>query len=421
MSGRQRTLWATAVVIAVLAGCGGGGDDGDVGTLGPFWVSTDIAAADIDGDGRTDVVSVAMLSGGSGPDNGYLDIRRQVAAGSFTAYDRYAVGRYPWRVEIGDVDGDGAPDLVMLDVIGGSSSNQDTLYLLLQDRTNRGRFLAPRVIASGLATYDFTIADINRDGAPDIVIAGGLAGADGALLLVQNAAQRGSFQPPAPLPLPGRAAQVGAGDLNGDGLTDLAFYATTGFSVAAGSSGHILIVHGQSGGGFGSPRGFAPQIGLNAQLVRIADVDGNGLPDVLVLFNPFSTDYRAKLTVLMQTSTDSFGAIDTSLSNIRGTDGFVVGDLNGDSRPDVATTGFFPVGSPTVVRSNTNLLLPIGGGAYGVAAIYEMPAAMEAINAADIDGDGLNDLVLLGGDDNRAFVMTQSRSAPGTFLAPRAL
>jgi hypothetical protein len=122
----------------------------------------------------------------------------------------------------------------------------------------------------------------------------------------------------------------------------------------------------------------------------------------------------------MQT-TDSFGAVDTSLSNIRGIDGFVVADLNGDSRPDVATTGFFPVGSPTVVRSNTNLLLPIGGGAYGVAAIYEMPAAMEAINAADIDGDGLNDLVLLGGDDNRAFVMTQSRSAPGTFLTPRAL
>jgi hypothetical protein len=76
-------------------------------------VLTDIAGADIDGDGRSDVASVAMLNSGSGLYNGYVDIRRQNAAGTFTAYDRYAVGRYPWRVEIGDIDGDGAPDLVI--------------------------------------------------------------------------------------------------------------------------------------------------------------------------------------------------------------------------------------------------------------------------------------------------------------------
>ncbi len=111
----------------------------------------------------------------------------------------------------------------MLDVIGGSSSNNDVLYLLLQDPANLGRFVAPRAIASGRATYDLTIADINRDGAPDITIPGG---GDEAQFLMQSEGQRGTFQPLTTLALPGRATQVSSGDPNGDGLVDLVFYAT---------------------------------------------------------------------------------------------------------------------------------------------------------------------------------------------------
>jgi hypothetical protein len=87
---------------------------------------------------------------------------------------------------------------------------------------------------------------------------------------------------------------------------------------------------------------------------------------------------------------------------------------------DVATTGFYPTGSPTVVRAQTGVLFPIGGGAYGIAAIYEMPISTDSITAADLDGDGLTDLILQGGD-NQAFVMQQAPASPGSFFAPRAL
>jgi len=401
------------IFFATLVACGGGGTDDF--SITPFWVETDIASADIDRDGRADVATVAALIRGVGDQEGHLKIYRQGTSGAFTV-DEYVVGQFPWRVEVHDIDGDAREDVLVLDVIG-EGFNNDVLYLLLQDSANPGRFLAPRAIATGLATYDFTVSDLNGDGAPDIVIAGGPGGSDGAQLLMQNAAQRGTFQPLTTLALPGRAQQVHSGDLNGDGLVDLAFYATTSFNVNTGSSGHIVISYGQAGGGFAPPITHAPQVGLNSELVRIADVEGNGLADVLVVFNPFSSDYRGKLTVLLQTTLGVFGAVD-SFPSLRGIDGFVVSDLNGDKRPEVATTGFFPDGSR--VRSSTNILAHVGGGVYGLAAVYEMPASMSAINAADVDGDGLNDLLLLGGD-NRAFVMQQSGASPGTFLPAHAL
>lgn len=404
------------VVLALAAACGGGDEQS---VLGSLWVQTDIAGADIDGDGRADVVTVAMLQQRFGVSDGYLKIYRQLTPGAFSA-QQIVIGRYPWRVAVADIDGDGAPDLLVLDVIGGSGVNDDVLYLLLQDPNNRGRFLAPRVIASGLSTYDFTVTDVNDDGVPDIVIAGGADGRNGVQWLVQNRLRRGTFQAPTTFVMPGRAANLTAADLDGDGRADLVTYSVLDFSVAANSPGLIVAAYALPGGGYGTPFTLAPQLGLNAQIVRVADVDGNGLPDILVAFTAISTSFRAKLTVLLQTVNGRFTAVDTTLANLSGLDGFVVADLNGDNRPDVATTGFFPVGSPTTVRSHTNLLVPIDAGAYGVAAVLDMPVPMDRINAVDINGDGLNDLILLG-DTNRAFVMLQSAASPGTFAAPRQL
>lgn len=414
---RGITSWVARLVIpALLVGC----PSGEL-QFGPLWVKTSIAAADLDGDGRQDVVTVAEYVPGSGADDyGVLKVYRQTAAGSFATPDEVRVGRYPWRVKIGDVDGDDAPDLVVLGVEGGSGQS-GVVYLLLQDRNNRGRFLAPQVIATtSRQFYDLALADLNGDRALDLVLAEGIGGGDGAQVLYQRATPRGTFNAPVAIALPGRAAHVAAGDLNADGLVDLAFYVTTGFNVYTGSTGNAMLVYGQLSGGFSNLTVLAPQIGLNAALVEITDVDDNGLNDVLIAFTPFSIDYQAKLTVLLQTATGSFAAVDSSLAGLSGIDGFVVANLNGDVYPEVATAGFFPTGSPTTVHSRVNVLVPIGPGAYGLAASYDMPAAMSRITASDLDGDTRNDLVVLGGD-NRAFVMLQSAGTPGTFLPARPL
>ena len=66
------------------------------------------------------------------------------------------------------------------------------------------------------------------------------------------------------------------------------------------------------------------------------------------------------------------------------------------------------------------MLVPTIAGRYTQTAAIEMPVPMSRINAIDLDGDTLTDLILLG-EGNRAFVMFQSAAARGTFGAPRQL
>lgn len=400
--------FACAAILAMsLAACGGG-DDGD--GIGPVWIETSIAAADLDGDGLQDVVTLSSYSQSYNVKDGVLGVHLQTAGFAFAAPENIDVGNYPWLVRIADVDGDGAPDLVVLDV-QPPAPQESVVYLLLQDRNRRGHFLPPQAIAAVYWCYDFLLADVNKDGAPDLVLASTLAGGNGGLVAYQRLGERGTFDAPVEIALPGRATNVAAGDLDGDGLLDLAFYAVT----SDFPTGSAMLVYGLPGGGFGDAVVLAPQTGVNSKLVAIADVDGNGLPDVVLAFTPSLTPYQSHLTVLLQTSLDAFQPVDTSLAGMWGLDGFAVANLNGDNLPDVAATGFFPTGSPTTVQSRTHLLVSAGNGYFGLVASYAMPVATSRITAADLNGDVLNDLVLMG-EDNRAFVMLQSFGSPGTFL-----
>ena len=121
--------------------------------------------------------------------------------------------------------------------------------------------------------------------------------------------------------------------------------------------------------------------------------------------------------MLQSAPAGSFGAVDTSLSGVNGIDGGVVADLNGDGRPDFASVGFYPVGSPSTVNSSLNIFHQSGGGAFNLAATMAMPISSSRLAAGDVNGDGLNDLLVLG-PDNRVLVLFQSATARGSFMAP---
>lgn len=417
------SLACIALALA-LAGCIDPGDNG-VAT-DTVWVQTDIAGADLDGDGRTDIVTIASQQPSSGVADGYLKIYRQTAPGSFVT-TLIQVGRYPWRLKIQDVNGDGAPDLLVLDVIGGSGVSDDVLYLLLQDANNRGRFLPARAVASGLTANDFVVTDANLDLAPDIITAGVPGGGTGAAQYLQTLVLPGFFREPTTLAIDGRVATIAAGDVGGSGRADLVSYAVLDTSAGADAPGQLVVNYSTLLAGVGPGTFFltpgrvmASHVGVNARAIQVADVDGNGLADIVTCFTPISTTYQAKISVVLQRPLNQIAVVDTSISNLSGLDGFVVADLNGDNSPDVATTGFYPVGSPSTVRSRTNILAPTATGRYVQTAAIDMPVAMSRINAVDVDGDGLNDLILLG-DSNRAYVMYQSFVLRGTFAAPRQL
>jgi hypothetical protein len=402
--------------LLVLAGCGGGG--GDDSWLYPLWVPTDVRVADIDGDGRADVLTIAQLATSQSAREGRLVVRLQTAPGTFAPAQTYVVGIYPWRMALGDIDGDGAPDLVLTDV-GDSATTADdeSVWMLLQDGNTPGQFLAPqRLAVEPIRPYDVAIGDVSGDQVPDIVVADSLPPGRGATLLLQDAGQRGSFLSPALIPLPGDAIRVAIRDMNGDGRKDgvfRMFLSQTDFVQTA-----VGIVYQQPAGVLAPAVSVSPQTGLNSATLAITQYDDNGLADVVEFFTPASTSFQAKLTTLLQMQEDSFAAVDTSLAGVNGIDGGVVADLDGDGRADFASVGFYPVGSPSTVYSTLNLFLQNGSGGFSLTASIAMPISASRLAAGDVDGDGLNDLVVLGGD-NQVVLLLQS--SPGTFLAPQLL
>jgi hypothetical protein len=236
---------------------------------------------------------------------------------------------------------------------------------------------------------------------------------------------RGTFDAPTVLPLAGRVTRVASGDVAASGRADLVSYAV--LDTGADAPGQLVVNYSTLVSGVGSRTFFltpgrvmASQVGLSAQAIAVVDVDANGLADIVTCFTPVSTAFEPRISVVLQRPLNQIEVVDTSIANLSGLDGFVVADLNGDGSPDVATTGSFSAGSTNTVRSRTNLLAPTVTGRYVQTAAIDMPVAMSRIGAADVDGDGLNDLLLLG-DSNRAFVMYQSFVLRGTFGAPRQL
>jgi hypothetical protein len=403
----------TPVFVLLLTSCGGD----DPWGIFPLWVPTDVQIADIDGDGRLDIITIAQLSSSMSQREGHLVVRRQTAPGVFTAPQTYIVGVYPWKLAVADIDGDGAPDLVLTDA---GQTTVGSVWLLRQNSARRGTFLpAQLLMETTSAPYGIAVGDVNGDSVPDLVFTSRLAGVVGATLLVQNAAQRGSFLPPAPLALPGNATAVTIGDLNGDGRKDIVL--RVGLSVVNGISTTALGGLYQQVGGTLSPWRELPsaQSGINSQLLTVIDINGDGVNDIVEFLTPQSTDYQARITSLIQDPVNNgFSKVDSSLAGIWGIDGAVVVDLDGNGRPDFATVGISPSSSP--VKSNLNILLQDGNGAFHLAQSLPIPISASRVAAGDLNADGLNDIIVLGGD-NKVFVMLQSAAAPGTFMEPQFL
>ena len=400
------------IVLGFISILGSGGADDD-SWLFPLGVETDVVVTDIDGDGRKDVLTLAMLSTSMSHDEGHIMLYRQTDQGGFSTPNTYIVGEYPWQLSVSDIDGDTLPDLLVTDV------DLNNVQLLLQDPNGNGQFLPPRQIAGGVYAYETAVADFNNDGASDIAIVDAHKGSNRIVMLYQDPVNHGEFLPAVDLILPGSSADITTGDINGDGLADLLtwIYLTPGSWTP---HGELAISLQQPDGSLGPITTLAPQTGFNVGLLKIADYNGDGANDLFVFFTPFSIDYKAKITVVLQESaTGTFAApVDTSLAGIRGIDDAVVADLNGDDRPDFAVVGFFPAGS--TVRSRLNLFTQSGGGAFSLTGAYNLPIWASHIAAGDIDADGLNDLVVFGGD-NECMVLIQSPIMTGSFQPPKSL
>src|SRR5258705_297409 len=197
----------------------------------------------------------------------------------FAPHVDYAAPGSPQAIVRGDFDRDGDPDLATANFRGTVSifmNNGDGTFQPAQDYS-RGGQSGPTFPGQPLS---LATADVNRDGKEDLITSNAgpsifSGGANTVSVLLGNG--DGTFQAKTDYPAGVNPRFVSTADLNRDGVLDLAVADTGDFS---GTTEAISILLGNGDGTFhmGAQFGAGPQ----PIFISIGDLDGDGLPDLAV-------------------------------------------------------------------------------------------------------------------------------------------
>jgi len=247
------------------------------------------------------------------------------------------------------------------------------------------RTLAPAVeFPAPLPTgaSDHTLADIDGDHRPDVLIAAG----GQAIVILRNTTvgEAVSFATPLTFDLGADVAGIAAADFDGDGLADIA--------VSRVNSDQVSVVRNQS-----TPGSIV--LGTSVPLaLAVGDYDDDGSLDLVAANHGDST-----VSVYVNTSTPGSISFDPTVTGPGGSFpvDLAVADLDGDGLPELVTAH---QNGQVFVRRNLCCADP----PYDSAQLVFTGAT--AVVTGDVDGDGPADVVLNGSGEAR---LLRNTSTPG--------
>ncbi len=264
------------------------------------------ASADLNGDGMLDLIEFYRDL----VDPNYFDIRFGLADGGLGQPEKYSFSGMS-SVAVGDLNGDGVPDLVV-------SNEQGTLVAYIND--GGGGLAAGRTASLSSFPNGMAIGDLNGDGRGDIVVGNNN---DQLEILLGNS--DGGFSAPFTVPIAQATGleSLAVGDLNGDGLADIVADSPLG--------AQLIVLLSQGDGGFESAL-YQPSV--PGQILFLPN--GTSTPDLVVgLGGDGSLAVTNGFAVLHNNGDGTFGAAKTY--PILGGGQLAIGDFNGDCVLDVAT------------------------------------------------------------------------------------
>ncbi|MHC4263645.1 MAG: FG-GAP repeat domain-containing protein [Planctomycetota bacterium] len=280
-------------------------------SIGPSPVAVRIT--DIDRDGVNDLVALVRPAG-----RARLAIRRGLGDGDFGETENLDLAGDAARLELVDLSGDGAPDLVACDPTGG-------------------RVVVVEIPATPSPAWTPTVATHDLGPAPNS-IAGLEASAGGALLAVTHAGpqpfvsvhalREGRWAELMRAPLAGHGVELAAGDFDADGQTDVAVLSRrsvgdpSGFVEPFLRRGDVLMPLPKQ------------EIGLAASEVIAVDLDRDGRDDLAL-----AAQNTHNVNVLLATANgfQRYPDLGAGLGCL----GVASGDLNADGRPDLIVANAF--------------------------------------------------------------------------------
>ncbi len=344
----------------------------DAGGLG----SSSLTVGDLNGDGYPDIV---VTNTGSTS----VDVLLGNGDGTFRAPVSYSSGAgNPWSVAIADVNGDGKPDLIIA-TFGG------TVGVLLGN--GDGTFQAPVSYSTGAEeAFSVAIGDLRGNGHLDLVVANWCpyGGCENGVLSVLLGNGDGTFQAAVTYSSGGyQSYSVAIADVNGDGKLDLVA-SNNCLTQDNCSDGGVSVLLGNGDGTFQAAVSYSAG-GSGTESVAIGDVNGDGRPDVLLANGCIGFDEcdNGSVSVLLGNGDGTFQApVSYSSGGVKAFS-VALGDVNGDGYPDLVVAN--------VNSSSIGVLLGNGDGTFQPAASYDSGGlGAYFVAVADVNGDGKLDVVV---------------------------
>jgi Bacterial Ig-like domain (group 3)/FG-GAP-like repeat len=380
--------------VGVLLGNGDGTFQTPVRYVSGGTGASSVFVKDVNGDGNPDLL-VANACGNNGNFGcmiGSVGVLLGNGNGTFHAAVNYTSGGYePYSVAVKDVNGDGNPDLLVANRCVDNSNCNGVVGVRLGN--GDGTF-QPVVTydSGGYEAQSVAVADVNGDGKPDLVVANVCADSNctsGGVVGVLLGNGDGTFQAAISYDSGGLVAEsVAVADVNGDGKPDL---------LVANGNGSVGILLGNGDGGFQAAVTYGSG-GASASSLAVTDVSGDGKLDLVVANLCANSDCdNGSVGVLLGNGDGTFQAAVTYSSGGLYTGAVELMDLNGDSKLDVVVASEYVSSSGT--NGSVGVLLGNGDGTFQAALITSTPtplAGVRSLAPADFDGDGKLDLALGG-------------------------